>query len=90
MIHWVNDTLFHRINNMFSPTELQEFIGEVVFFCFISRIMLVNDAVVKYFLEDLHIRTHFDAFRKFLLLEDGEFGHSLCSQLFQRVFETFI
>ena len=49
------------------------------------RILVVNKAVVQYFLDDLDIRSHFDAFRKFLLLEDGEFGHSLCSQLFQKV-----
>jgi len=50
-----------------------------------SQIVLVNKAVVQYFLHDLHIEAHFDAFRKFLLLEDGEFGHALCSQLFQKI-----
>ncbi|XP_065674237.1 gamma-tubulin complex component 6 isoform X2 [Hydra vulgaris] len=50
-----------------------------------TQISLVNKSVVQYFIGDLDIEVHFDAFRKFLLLEDGEFGHSLCSQLFSKV-----
>lgn len=50
-----------------------------------AQISLVNKAVVQYFIKDLHIEAHFDAFRKFLLLEDGEFGHSLRSQLFEKI-----
>ena len=33
----------------------------------------------------LQIEVHFDAFRKYLLLEDGEFGLSLCIQIFDKV-----
>lgn len=36
-------------------------------------------------MDTLQIGVHFDAFRKFLLLEDGEFGHCLCNQIFEKV-----
>eukprot|EP00794_Sanderia_malayensis_P009091 gene9091-10061_t len=51
-----------------------------------SQIFVVQNAVVKYFFDQLRIGIHFIAFRKYLLLEDGEFGHSLCNQLFDKAF----
>jgi len=34
---------------------------------------------------DLDLPRHFEALRHFLLLEDGEFAQSLCSELFEMV-----
>ena len=50
-----------------------------------TRVSVVNKAVVAYFIEDLCIQDHFQAIRHFLLLEDGEFGHALASGLFSKV-----
>ena len=50
-----------------------------------AQVSLVNSAIVKYFLGDLKIVNHFEAFRKFILLEDGEFGLSLCHSLFEKM-----
>ena len=50
-----------------------------------TRVKLVQTAAVEYFTDTLQIGHHFDAFRKFLLLEDGEFGHSLCNEIFKKV-----
>ncbi len=47
---------------------------------------MVQDAIVRYFFDHLQIGVHFAAFRKYLLLEDGEFGHSLCNQIFDKAF----
>ena len=49
------------------------------------RIKLVDDASIEYMMGSLQIEVHFDAFRKYLLLEDGEFGLSLCIQIFDKV-----
>jgi hypothetical protein len=43
---------------------------------------LINFALVEYFKEVLNITEHFVALRRFLLLEDGEFGHTLSNGLF--------
>lgn len=49
------------------------------------RASAVNSALVSYFLEELAIQEHFVAMRRFLLLEDGEFGHTLANALFEAV-----
>ena len=54
------------------------------------RIELVQTAAVEYMVDSLQIGVHFDAFRKYLLLEDGEFGLSLCNQIFEKVIFKFI
>jgi len=51
-----------------------------------SQIKLVDDASIEYMMGSLQIEVHFDAFRKYLLLEDGEFGLSLCIQIFDKAF----
>ncbi|XP_065066356.1 gamma-tubulin complex component 6-like isoform X2 [Rhopilema esculentum] len=51
-----------------------------------AQVKLVQTAAVEYFTDTLQIGHHFDAFRKFLLLEDGEFGHSLCNEIFKKAF----
>ena len=56
-------------------------VGSVLF----RRISLVNSGIVSYFMEELQIHKHFDIFRNFLFLEDGEFALSLSDQLFEKV-----
>ena len=41
----------------------------------------MNKALLDHFLVACCIRTHFTAIKRFLLLEDGEFAHVLCSGL---------
>ena len=41
----------------------------------------MNKALLDHFLGACSIQTHFTAIKRFLLLEDGEFGHVLCSGL---------
>ena len=53
--------------------------------CVFCRASIVNLALVGYFMEELAIQEHFVAMRRFLLLEDGEFGHALASALFEAV-----
>ena len=53
--------------------------------CVFCRASIVNSALVGYFMEGLAIQEHFVAMRRFLLLEDGEFGHVLASALFEAV-----
>ena len=53
--------------------------------CVFCRASIVNLALVGYFMEELAIQEHFVAMRRFLLLEDGEFGHALASTLFEAV-----
>ncbi|KAK3732423.1 hypothetical protein QZH41_018359, partial [Actinostola sp. cb2023] len=54
----------------------------------LRKISLVNSMVVEYFMDDLKISRHFEIFRKFLFMEDGEFALSLSDQLFQKKKET--
>ncbi|EDO39038.1 predicted protein [Nematostella vectensis] len=51
----------------------------------IAQITLVNKAVVEYFIEELQVQRHFDVFRKFLFMEDGEFSLSLSDQLCEKL-----
>ncbi|XP_077976999.1 gamma-tubulin complex component 6-like [Glandiceps talaboti] len=50
-----------------------------------AQISLVNKSILDYYMVDLNIDKHFGALRHFLFLEDGEFGHRLCHQLFERL-----
>lgn len=36
-------------------------------------------------MDDLQLMQHFEVFRKFLFMEDGEFALSLSDQLFEKV-----
>lgn len=45
----------------------------------------MNKAAVDYFFVELHLETHFEALRHFLLMEDGEFAQSLSDLLFEKV-----
>lgn len=51
--------------------------------CFRSQ--LVNAALVQHFMTECQILRHFVALKRFLLLEDGEFGLSLSTKLFEEV-----
>ena len=59
--------------------------GCIVSGCLSLRASLVNSALVTYFIEELNIKDHFVALRRFLLLEDGEFGHTLSNGLFEEL-----
>nr|XP_051695172.1 gamma-tubulin complex component 6 [Oryctolagus cuniculus] len=50
-----------------------------------AHISLVNKAAVDYFFVELHLETHFEALRHFLLMEDGEFAQSLSDLLFEKL-----
>ncbi|XP_070558136.1 gamma-tubulin complex component 6-like [Ptychodera flava] len=50
-----------------------------------AQISLVNRSILDYYMVDLNTDKHLQALRHFLFLEDGEFGHSLCHQLFERL-----
>lgn len=50
-----------------------------------TSVTLVNKAAVDYFFVELHLETHFEALRHFLLMEDGEFAQSLSDLLFEKV-----
>lgn len=52
---------------------------------FLTSVSLVNKAAVDYFFVELHLETHFEALRHFLLMEDGEFAQSLSDLLFEKV-----
>lgn len=52
-------------------------------------VSLVNKAAVDYFFVELHLETHFEALRHFLLMEDGEFAQSLSDLLFEKVTKTW-
>ncbi|EDV29696.1 uncharacterized protein TRIADDRAFT_52363 [Trichoplax adhaerens] len=49
------------------------------------QISLVNDAVLRYFKDDLDIYRHIEILRSLLLMADSEFSMSLTSQLFDKV-----
>ncbi|KAK2500310.1 hypothetical protein MC885_015507 [Smutsia gigantea] len=50
-----------------------------------AHVSLVNKAAVDYFFVELHLDTHFEALRHFLLMEDGEFAQSLSDLLFEKL-----
>uniref|UniRef100_S4R8P1 Gamma-tubulin complex component 6 n=1 Tax=Petromyzon marinus TaxID=7757 RepID=S4R8P1_PETMA len=51
----------------------------------LAQISIVNKAIVEYYIVDLNVKTHFEALKHFVLLEDGEFAHSLSEQLFAKL-----
>uniref|UniRef100_A0A8C6HQC5 Gamma-tubulin complex component 6 n=1 Tax=Mus spicilegus TaxID=10103 RepID=A0A8C6HQC5_MUSSI len=50
-----------------------------------AHVSLVSKAAVDYFFVELHLETHFEALRHFLLMEDGEFAQSLSDLLFEKL-----
>ncbi|CAH1265550.1 TUBGCP6 [Branchiostoma lanceolatum] len=50
-----------------------------------AQITLVNKAIVDYFIVELKVQRHFKALRTYLLMEDGEFGHAISDQLFDKL-----
>ncbi|XP_019618459.1 PREDICTED: gamma-tubulin complex component 6-like [Branchiostoma belcheri] len=50
-----------------------------------AQITLVNKAIVDYFIVELKAQRHFKALRTYLLMEDGEFGHAISDQLFDKL-----
>ncbi|XP_010632579.1 gamma-tubulin complex component 6 isoform X2 [Fukomys damarensis] len=50
-----------------------------------AHVSLVNKAAVDYFFVELHLESHFEALRHFLLMEDGEFAQSLSDLLFEKL-----
>ncbi|XP_021072451.1 gamma-tubulin complex component 6 [Mus pahari] len=50
-----------------------------------AHVRLVSKAAVDYFFVELHLETHFEALRHFLLMEDGEFAQSLSDLLFEKL-----
>ncbi|XP_075409562.1 gamma-tubulin complex component 6 isoform X1 [Tenrec ecaudatus] len=50
-----------------------------------AHVSLVNKAAVDYFFVELHLETHLEALRHFLLMEDGEFAQSLSDLLFEKL-----
>ena len=49
------------------------------------RFQLVNAALVQHFMTECQIFRHFVALKRFLLLEDGEFGLTMATKLFEEV-----
>ena len=45
----------------------------------------MNESLLSLFHTELLIDRHFEALRRFMLMQDGEFGHSLSHQLFDKV-----
>ncbi|XP_072181800.1 gamma-tubulin complex component 6-like [Diadema setosum] len=50
-----------------------------------AQVWLVNQSILDYFLVELRIDKHFVALRRFLFLQDGEFGQALCDQIFDKL-----
>ncbi|XP_041460037.1 gamma-tubulin complex component 6-like isoform X1 [Lytechinus variegatus] len=50
-----------------------------------AQVWLVNQSILDYFLVDLRVDKHFTALRRFLFLQDGEFGQALCDQIFDKL-----
>ncbi|XP_033116813.1 gamma-tubulin complex component 6-like [Anneissia japonica] len=50
-----------------------------------AQIDLVNKCILDYYIVDLNIDDYFKTLRSFLFLQDGEFGQSLCDQLFEKL-----
>ncbi|KAJ8047650.1 Gamma-tubulin complex component 6 [Holothuria leucospilota] len=50
-----------------------------------AQIKLVNESILDYFHVELKIGNHFKNLRRYLFLEGGEFGQSLCDQLFDKL-----
>ncbi|XP_064606051.1 gamma-tubulin complex component 6-like [Liolophura sinensis] len=51
----------------------------------LAQISLVNDCVLGYFIEDLQIDKHFEALRRYMLMEDGEFALAVGELLFEKL-----
>nr|XP_004999784.1 gamma-tubulin complex component 6 isoform X2 [Cavia porcellus] len=50
-----------------------------------AHVSLVNKAAVDFFFVELHLESHFEALRHFVLMEDGEFAQSLSDLLFEKL-----
>lgn len=47
----------------------------------------MNDCVLGYFIEDLQIDKHFEALRRYMLMQDGEFALAVGELLFEKVIQ---
>lgn len=72
---------------MIDNTSLQVYLEKSVAIPLRVQSRLANAAMVKYFIYELNVLSHFHSLRRFFFLLDGEFARSLTSSLYKRLYD---
>lgn len=78
--HKVNEKILDLCSDI-KDTPLSVWIRESLIFSITIQSSLVDQALVNYFLNVVHIHKYFDLFQKYVMLQDGQFASELVERL---------
>ncbi|CAG9863087.1 unnamed protein product [Phyllotreta striolata] len=64
------------------------FLRECVRMPLVTQTKLINEEMLRYFVEDLEYINHLSSLRDFFFIQDGEFGRHITDKLFTRLYEA--
>lgn len=70
---------------MYRYIPLPQLLEQSVTAPLLAQISLINDNVIRYFTEELEIKSHFDALRRYLFMGDGDFAQILSDILLDKL-----
>ncbi|XP_028144786.2 gamma-tubulin complex component 6 [Diabrotica virgifera virgifera] len=68
--------------------SLKLFLHESVQIPLVTQTKLINDELLRYFIEDLEYLKHISSLRDYFFLQDGEFGRNITDNLFKKLYEA--
>ncbi|KAG5898433.1 hypothetical protein JTB14_036516 [Gonioctena quinquepunctata] len=73
-----------------STNCLRLFLHECVQIPLMTQTKLVNDELLRYFINDLHYLEHLASLRDYFFLQDGEFGRNITNNLFTKLYDAHL
>ncbi|CAH1116129.1 unnamed protein product [Phaedon cochleariae] len=67
---------------------LKLFLHESMQIPLVAQIKLINNELLRYFIEDLGYLTHLHSLRDYFFLQDGEFARNITDNLFHKLYES--
>lgn len=71
-----------------STNSLGLFLHECVQIPLVTQTKLINEELLRYFVEDLEYLKHLSSLRDYFFLQDGEFGRHITDKLFTKLYEA--
>lgn len=71
-----------------STNCLKLFLYESVHIPLVTQTKLVNNELLRYFINDLHYLQHLESLRHYFFLQDGEFGRNITENLFAKLYDA--
>ncbi|KAJ8913230.1 hypothetical protein NQ315_016173 [Exocentrus adspersus] len=71
-----------------STNCLKLFLNESVQIPLVTQMKLVNNELLRYFINDLDYLQHLESLRNYFFLQDGEFGRNITENLFNKLYNA--